>query len=231
VARGAVLLGGLRHIAAEAGLRIRLVEVGASAGLNLRADHFHVAGDAGHYGDPDSPVVLAAAWPGAAPPPARIEVIARTGGDLDPIDPATAAGRLRLTAYIWPDQTARLDRLRGALALAQSVPVDLRRESATDTVARTRLADGTWTVLWHSSFRDYLSIAQRAELESGVAALGAAATAGTRFAYLNLEPAQANRPFAVTLTTWPGGRQRVLGTASAHGAPVTWQPARGVPAP
>ena len=38
VGRAAALLGGLRHIAAEQRLPIRLIEVGASAGLNLRAD-------------------------------------------------------------------------------------------------------------------------------------------------------------------------------------------------
>ena len=222
VGRGAVLLGGLRHIAAEASLPVRLVEVGASAGLNLRADHFHVAGDSGRYGEPSSPVVLPGAWRGAPPPQARIEVIARSGGDLDPIDPGSAAGRLQLTAYTWPDQAARLARLRGALALAQSVPVELRQESATQTIARTRLAAGTWTVLWHSVFHDYLSVAQRAELAAGAAALGGAATAAARFAYLHLEPAQPGRPFAVTLTTWPGGCERVLGTASPHGLPVTW---------
>jgi hypothetical protein len=27
----------------------------------------------------------------------------------------------------------------------------------------------------------------------------------------------------VTLTTWPGGHQRVLGTAPPHGLPVTWE--------
>jgi hypothetical protein len=223
VGRGAALVGGLRHIVAEASLPVRLVEVGASAGLNLRADRFHVPGDAGTHGDPSSAVVLAGGWQGTVPPEGRIDVVARTGGDLDPIDPATPEGSLTLTAYVWPDQVARLERLRGALTLARQIPADLRQESATATLARTALAEGSWTVLWHSIFRQYLDQAQRAELGGGVASLAAAATPSARFAHLYLEQSRAGG-CPVTLTTWPGGRQRVLGMAPPHGLPVTWRP-------
>jgi hypothetical protein len=222
VGRAAALLGGLRHIAAEEPLPIRLVEVGASAGLNLRADHFFVPGDAGCYGTPDSPVVLAGGWQGEAPPQSNIQVIERVGGDLAPVDPTTPGGRLRLTAYVWPDQADRLSRLRGAFVLAEEVRAELRAESASGTLARTELVPGTWTVLWHSIFRQYLSDAQRAELTSGVAELGALATPSARFAYLYLEQSRAGG-CPVTLETWPGGQRRILGSAPAHGLPVHWQ--------
>ncbi|MGO9080574.1 MAG: DUF2332 domain-containing protein [Streptosporangiaceae bacterium] len=242
--RGAVLIGGLRHIAAAAALPIRLTEIGASAGLNLRADMFCVlpaapasppairaAGrdlvpgrePAADYGDPSAPVVLRGAWRGALPPPADIRVIARTGGDTHPVDPATPAGRLRLTAYVWPDQRDRLERLRGALALAARVPVQVRREPASATLARTRLAEGSWTVLWHSVFRQYIAPPERAALTRRVAELAAAATPTARFGYLFFEPTR-ERGFVVTLATWPGGRERILGVAAPHGIPVTWAP-------
>ncbi len=222
VGRAAALLGGLSHVVAEARLPIRLVEVGASAGLNLRADHFHVPGDAGRYGDPGSPVVLCRAWQGEPPPRGDIRIVERTGGDLAPVDPVTDDGRLVLTAYVWPDQADRLDRLRGALAIAEQVPADLRAESASATLARTELAPGSWTVLWHSIFRQYLDGAQREELADGVAALAVSATRSARFAYLYFEQSRAGG-CTVTLTTWPGGQRRVLGRAPAHGIPVRWQ--------
>jgi hypothetical protein len=221
VGRAAALIGGLLNITAEANLPIRLVEVGASAGLNLRADLFYVPGDTSAYGDPHSPVVLSHGWQGAAPPHHRVQVIERTGGDLAPIDPTSAHGQLTLTAYVWPDQTDRLARLRGALAVASRVPAELRTESATRTVTSTELVPGTWTVLWHSIFRQYLDEAQRAELADGVAALGAAATNQARFAYLYLEQSRSGA-CPVVLTTWPGGHRQVLGTASPHGIPVRW---------
>lgn len=222
VGRAAALLGGLRHIAAEANLPIRLVEVGASAGLNLRADWFCVPGKAGHYGDPASPVVLTDGWLGDAPPESQIEVIERVGGDLAPVDPLTPAGRLKLTAYVWPDQIERLRRLRGAFEVAEHVPADLRAESASETLSRIKLSDGSWTVLWHSIFRQYLSDNQRAELVAGADAVGTTATASARFAYIYLEQSRAGG-CPVTLTTWPGGRRRVLGSAPAHGLPVRWR--------
>lgn len=221
VGRAAALLGGLRHIAAETSLPMRLVEVGASAGLNLRADRFCVPGPAGSYGDRSSPVVLAGGWLGDAPPDSQIEVVERIGGDLAPIDPLTDDGRLRLTAYIWPDQAERLARLRGALTIAAQVPAELRTESAPATLAHTILEPGTWTVLWHSIFRQYLDETQRADLAARVAGVGAAATAQARFAHLYLEPSHAGG-CRVTLSTWPGGHRRVLGSAPAHGLPVHW---------
>jgi hypothetical protein len=76
-------------------------------------------------------------------------------------------------------------------------------------------------VLWHSIFRQYLNEAQRTELADGVATLGSAATPTARFAYLYLEQSRAGG-CPVTLTTWPGGRADVLGSASPHGIPVRW---------
>jgi hypothetical protein len=221
VGRAAALLGALRHVAAAVSLPIRLAEVGASAGLNLRADHFFVSGPAGSQGDPESPVVLSHGWLGDPLPSSQIEVVERTGGDLAPIDPLTGKGQLTLTAYVWADQADRLSRLRGAFEIARQVPAEVRAESASATVARLNLAAGTWTVLWHSIFRQYLSDLQRAELAEGVAALGATATSSARFAYVYLEQSRAGG-CPVTLTTWPGGHRRVLGSAPAHGLPVRW---------
>ena len=166
--------------------------------------------------------MLADGWVGDPPPQGRVEVVARTGGDLAPLDPLTKAGRLTLTAYVWPDQAERLSRLRGAFLIAAQVPAELRAEPASATLARMALVPGTWTVLWHSIFRQYLDETQRAELASGVADLGAAATAQARFAYLYFEQSRAGG-CRVALTTWPSGQRRVLGSAPAHGLPVHWK--------
>jgi hypothetical protein len=224
VGRAAALLGGLCRCADIAPLPIRLVEIGASGGLNLRADRFRVTGPAGTYGPVDSPVVLADAWLGAPVPDVTVDVLERVGADIAPIDPTTPDGRLRLTAYVWPDMAERLARLRGALDLAAEAPAQLHIESAVQTVRGLTLVAGCWTVLWHSVFRQYLSKDERRELRKAVDAVGAAATDDARFGYLMLEPVRDSPPdaFPVTLTTWPGGEAAVIGTAPAHGMPVTW---------
>ncbi|HVX70737.1 MAG TPA: DUF2332 domain-containing protein [Mycobacteriales bacterium] len=226
VGRGAALIGGLLHIANEAELPIRLVEVGASGGLNLRADRFRIGGEVATYGDASSPVQLGAAWHGTPPPQAAIEIVERYGGDLDPVDVSSEAGRLLLTAYVWADQVARIERLRGAFELAAQLPINVQRESAEETLSRTSLADDTWTVLWHSVFRQYLSAETRDALADRVEALGAEASQRGRFAYLTLEPtrplAGGDFKFLVALRTWPGGEERILGEASGHGLPTTW---------
>lgn len=222
VGRGAVLAGALCHLVAEADLPVRLFEVGASAGLNLRADKFRITGPGVSYGPESSPVQLTGAWLGQPPPARDVRVISRSGGDLTPVDPASAHGRLRLTAYIWPDQAARLGRLRGALDLAAQVPAELRAEPASATMARIRLEPGTWTVLWHSIMYQYLDDAEAAAIEQGAETLGAAATERARFAHVSLELTRRGADTPVGVVTWPGGVSRELGTALPHGTPVTW---------
>ncbi len=68
VGRGAALAGALCHIAADAALPVRLVEIGASAGLNLRADQFWIGGPGVSFGDESSPVRMPAGWLGRAAP-------------------------------------------------------------------------------------------------------------------------------------------------------------------
>ncbi len=222
VGRGAALAGALCHLVAEADRPVRLVEIGASAGLNLRADHFWISGAGVSYGPESSPVRMPGAWRGQPPPVRPVHVIARTGGDLAPVDPIGDEGRLMLSSYVWADQVDRLERLHGACELAAQIPADLRQEPASATIARIKPEPGTWTVLWHSIMQQYLDPEQIAEVTAGVAALGAAATESARFAHVTLELIRGTPDTPIEVTTWPGGVQRRLGTAPPHGIPVTW---------
>jgi hypothetical protein len=223
VGRASALIGGLRHIVAQADLPVRLVEVGASAGLNLRADRFRISGSSGEFGDPSSPVQLGEAWVGTAPPPTAVRIVERSGGDLSPIDPTSPDGALRLMAYVWPDHVARMQRLRGALQLAADVPAEVRREDVLATLRRTTPVGATWTVVWHSIFRQYLSKPARQRFAAAIEAIGESARANAPFAHLAFEPVSRESPwFPVVLTTWPGGETRTIGRALPHGLPTNW---------
>jgi len=222
VGRGAALVGTLCRLVADAGYPIRLFEIGASAGLNLRADRFRITGGGAAYGEPSSPVQMIGGWLGRAPAAGPIQVVSRVGGDLAPVDPVAESGRLKLLAYVWADQVERLDRLRGACQLAAEIPAEMRTEPASETISRITLEPGTWTVLWHSIMRQYLSQEQKDAIDSGLEALGGQASGSARFAHVSLELVRGTTDTPLELVTWPGRVSRRLGTAPPHGLPVTW---------
>ncbi len=230
VGRAGALVGGLLRLTAPAH-PVRLVELGASGGLNLRADHFHYSGVGGVWGPRDSPVRLVDTWQGVATPTDRsLQIVGRIGCDVAPVDPTTPAGRVLLTAYVWPDQEARLARLRGALDVAAAVPAEVTAQPAGELVAGLELEPGTCTVLWHSVMWQYLDPAEQTVVRTHLERLGEAATADAPFVHLYLEPMR-RRPdaefqFLVGAEQWPpepGGRSEVLGTSVGHGVPVTWE--------
>lgn len=223
VARCAALIFGFLTVSAETGMPLRLLEVGASAGLNLRWDRFRYRADGFSWGSEDSPVELSFELDGKSPPklPADVKVASRQGCDASPIDPLTPEGRLTLLTYIWPDQVERIARMRAALDVAGMEPVDLDHERAS-TWARRMLAEpvpGEATVIYHSIVSQYLPEAERENLFSTIRAAGERASADAPLAWLRMEPAddRAN----LDLTLWPGGEDRHLARVGYHGSPVT----------
>lgn len=222
VGRCAALIFGFGTVAAATGLPLRLLEVGASAGLNLRWDRFRYEADGFAWGPEDSPVKLELQLEGTSPPvlPDEIEIASRQGCDASPIDPTTPEGRLTLLTYIWPDQLDRITRMRGALEVAAGDPVGLDREPAGAWAQRmlSESAPGQATVIYHSIVSQYLSDEERARLFETIRAAGERATAEAPLAWLRMEPAddRAN----LDLTLWPGGNDRRLARVGYHGTPV-----------
>lgn len=227
VGRSAALLGGLLQLAAWTSYPIRLHEIGASGGLNLRADCFRYEYDSGGWGPQGSSVLLDDAWWGVLPPvTAHPRIVERRGADLAPADPATEDGRLRLMSYVWPDQTTRMQRLRGAFQIAQRVPAELVTAGAAEFLAGLDVQFGRCTVLWHSVTWQYLDATEQAAVRSEIDRVAANARSTAPFAVVSLEPQRRpdrpGHPFTVTLCRWPDGQQRMLGEAAPHGPPVTW---------
>jgi hypothetical protein len=167
------------------------------------------------------------AWRGPLPPAAGLRIAERHGYDIAPLDPTSSDGELTLLSYVWPDQPARLDRLRGAIDVARRVPAALHRRNATDAVADLEVSAGSLTVLWHSIMWQYLSVAEQETVSVEIDELGARARAESPFAHLTLEPHRrtpdAPLEFVVRARSWPGGDDRLLGVCSPHGPPVTWE--------
>ncbi|HUH70648.1 MAG TPA: DUF2332 family protein [Mycobacterium sp.] len=227
VGRSAALIGGLLRINHGLDLPVRLFEIGSSAGLNLRADHYRYCFADSQWGPIDSPVTIDDAWHGQLPPEGAVQIIERHGYDIAPIDVTGADGEMTVLSYVWPDQDARLDRLRGAITVARNVPARLEQRTAADAVADLTLAEGALTVLWHSITWQYLSADERDAVRDAVDALAGQADARSPFAHLTLEPARdgpgAPIKFLVRARSWPGGELAILGECHPHGPPVNWQ--------
>ena len=223
VGRSAVLVGGYAAVAAESGLPLRVLELGASAGLNLRFDRYAYDTGVDRCGDPASLVRFAGLWRGPPPHlPAALHVAERRGCDRNPLDPTTRAGALTLLSYTWPDQVDRLARLRAAITVARDVPVALDRANAPEWL-EDRLSTprpGTATVVVQSIVAQYLSPDARKRVTGALETAGRAATAHAPVAWLRMEPAGDRAE--VRITTWPGGSERLLGTAGFHGQPIWW---------
>jgi hypothetical protein len=223
VGRCAALLGGFLEVARHTGLPLRLLEVGAAAGLILRWDQYrYEAGDEG-WGDFHSPVRITGVFDGVHP---HFDVLAkiaeRRGCDASPIDPGTEEGRLTLQSYVWPDQVERFRQLAAAMDVARRVPAHVDQGNGPDWL-ESALADGipgVATVVYHSIVWQYLSNGDRARIERVMAVAGEAATHDKPLAWLRFEPA--DNVAEVRLKIWPGGKDRLLARSGFHGKPVHW---------
>jgi hypothetical protein len=226
VRRSACLLPGFLTVAAETGLPLACLELGASAGLNQLWRRYHYDyGDAGQWGDPAAPLALDAAWTGPPPPlAASLHVASTAACDRAPIDIRDPAQRRRLRAYLWPDQVERLARFDAALAMALKAGVTVEKADAADwTRAHAAPREGLATVVLHSIFWQYLPPATAAAIREALTDHGAAATTEAPLAWLRMEPVEgAAFPIELRLTMWPGGEERLLAHVQAHGATVEW---------
>jgi hypothetical protein len=223
VGRCAALLGGFLEVAHRTGFPLRLLEVGAAAGLILRWDQYRYEATHQGWGDPDSLVHISGAFGDVCPCfDVAARIVERRGCDASPIDPSTAEGRLTLQSYLWPDQMERFRQLSAAIHVARLVPAHVEQANAADWI-EAMLADGVSgvaTVVYHSIVWQYLSNRDRARFQGVMAAAGDAATHDNPLAWLRFEPA--GDVAEVRLQLWPGGEARLLARSGFHGKPVYW---------
>lgn len=225
IGRSAALLTGVFDLvrAADRG-RIRLLELGASAGLNLLFDRFHFAGTGWHHGPADSAVHLLQPIEGRVEP-VDFEVVSARGCDLHPVDVTTEEGRLALTSFVWPFDVHRHQRLAAALQLAVRHPPVVDAATASrwlpEQLAPINDPD-VLTVVWHSITALYWPPEEREAVQRILAEHGER----TRLAQVAMEYDGADhghsRPALITRLWQPGTpvRERRLGTAHDHGIPV-----------
>jgi hypothetical protein len=216
VGRSAALLGGFLEVSHRTRLPLRILEIGASAGLNLRWDRYrYEASDTG-WGDEHSPVRFVHFFDVPPPLDRTAEVIERKGCDLVPIDPTSQDGALSLRSFIWADQLGRLSHLDGAIEIAQQAPVTVERVDAATFLERELHAPAPdmVTVAFHSVFVQYLTDEMRSRIAAVIGAAVSRATPDAPVHRLSMEPDQGR--FEVRLD------DELLATSKAHGTGVRW---------
>jgi hypothetical protein len=228
--RSAVLFGVLLWIADRYRRPVRLLEIGASAGLNLLAENFAYRSSGALLGDPDSPLVFEGPWVGIpvvdpAGAASRLTVVERRGCDIAPIDATSRDGQLALLSYIWPDEPKRLARMRAALEVAVRYPpvVDAAPAGAWLREMLAERRSGTVQLVWQSVFAQYLTSEDRDDLSAAMDEAGGRATQDVPLVWARMEPStEPLQGFGVTVMCWPGGDELLLGRSGDHGPPVRW---------
>lgn len=222
----ALLLGLFLVVERTRRSRVRLLEPGSSAGLNLLVDKYRFVNPGWTYGPTESPVVLSGAVEGEVRP-IPFEIVDRRGCDVSPVDVTSEEGRLRLRSFVWPFHVERHQRLAGALAIAQDSPPVVDRNSAADWL-EGRLSEysphDVITVVWQSITRQYWPTEEVARVESAIQA----AAERSPIAHVSMEYPETAAAYPAELTvSWSAGSEQPsltherLGTVGDHGFPVT----------
>lgn len=225
VARAGALWPGIMEVAHRFGLDIELLELGASAGLNLNLDRFGYDLGGVRCGDAESGVQLKPAWNGAPPKVAPVNVVARAGVDQNPLDTSKPEVVERLMAFVWPDQDERVARISAAIALARTHKPPVVRADAADWIEE-RLGhpqpEGVARIVYHSIVLQYVLPESRARIAAAIERAGSVADAARPLAWLSYEFPKVSPAAEIRLVTWPGGESQLLGLAHPHGAVIDW---------
>jgi len=214
-----------------------LVEIGASAGLNLFWDNFCYEYECGPAhapliaGDPASAVRIGCAIRGTVRPPLSPDdpfaarVVRRVGVELEPIGLDNRHDVAWLRALVWPEQRERASRLDHAVAIARAARASLNFSmrqgdgaALLPTIA-AELPEGEALCVVHSFTLNQFPPKARLALDRALRDI-AAQRAVLR---LGLEWERRTAPM-LSLTEYGGSgtKRRDLARCDAHGARVEW---------
>ncbi len=224
VRRASAIIAGIWWGLGQVGtMPVILSELGASAGLNLSLDRFALSMGRGLHVAPRSAVQLKPDWTGAFPKPHPINVSDRAAVDITPLDPHDPGDRLRLLAYIWPDQPERMARTRAAIELA-----DTKVEAADAAPWLADRLQQPWTglhVVYSTIAAQYFPYATGASISDTLNTIGAGATADAPLLHLAMEADDDTPGAGLVATLWSGGSptQHLLARVDFHCAWIDWR--------
>ena len=225
-ARAGCLLGGFLWAHQKHPKPLRMLEIGASAGLLMQWNDYHYdLGGGLSWGNDDSPLTIETEWRGVVPDIIRpLTVASREGCDINPVDWSDQAQEARMRSYIWPDMFDRIARFEAAAKMIKSSGLRVETADAGDWLARKLAApvQGRLTIVHHSYVWTYLPAATAMSLEHTLDQAGSRATAEAPLAWVRADPPYVGDTPDLTVTLWPGGETRILGGCHPHGTWLRW---------
>ncbi len=224
--RCAGLLPAVATVARLAGeCPLALIEIGASAGLNLRLDRYAYDYGAGRLaGDPHAPVRLTCALRGPLAPPLLAtmpRIASRVGLDLAPLDARDPVAARWLRACVWPEAAGRRALLERALADARDDPPPLVAGDALAALPGlvAAIPRGTPICLFHTATLAYFAREERARF----AALVSTLAAGRELYWLSGEgPGPLHAAAYARAVAWRRASEEARVTAGVPPASVHW---------
>lgn len=203
---------------------IDLLELGASAGLNLLWDRYRYRYVAGTWGSERAPLELSGEE--RAPVPGglleqEIAVRHRRGIDLRPLDVCSDDDVRLLRVFTSP---SRRSRLLQAIEIARTQPPELIKGDYLHLLPELLAArDGdALTVVVQTLSAIYLTLEQRARLWAIIEAAGRIGPLAYVWTPTPEEHGQRRGDYPVELAIWPGGARRFIARMENHGEWLDW---------
>ncbi len=205
---------------------LALIEIGASAGLNLLWERYgYDYGNGQRYGLVNSPLQIHCALRGETMPPlpSILPTVAwRVGIDLHPIDINDPDAVLWLRALIWPEHRERVSRLQQALEVARQSPPRLVAGDALKLLPElaASVPGNTTLCIFHSFTLNQFAAEARERLASLLRELSAQRTI-FRISFEELSRMRYPQLRLITYTQGTGAEQ-LLASGSSHGRWLEW---------
>jgi hypothetical protein len=208
------------------GRPVDLIELGPSAGLNLSWDRYRYRYGERVWGPRGALLELTGVAEGGPPPEllgVKTTVRRRIGIDRRPVDVTTDHGARLLEAFVWADQTERLERVQRAIEIVRADPPRLMEGDFVE-VLPALLADrdpDALTIVYDSASTVYLGDDERSRLDETFETAGREGS----LAWVSFEFTRDDdigyEGFALDAQSWPGERRR-LALLDGHANRMEW---------
>lgn len=210
VQRSWVLLPLFLHAAAT---ETHVVELGASAGLNLVWDRYRYRYEQGEWGPAAAPLTLAGEERRpvlAALLQRDVRVLSRVGIDLAPVDVTTDEGARLLRSFVWAGQSERLARLDRAIEALRADPPGLIEGDVVDVLPQVLDGLDGPVLVFQTAVFQFLSDEARAKVRETLDAHGVVFVSAGK-------PREDPRAWGMRIYR-PGRAREFVGHADYHGA-------------